>query len=99
MHHQTEIQSRATHWPRARNMPLWSLCSTSMVAQEASALQPDGGVSYLWGCDSCGHGFVTYAAVRRKDRRNDRENRAACAGGDSSETQEAQRRIGGDDPP
>jgi hypothetical protein len=62
MHHQIDIQSQ-THWPRARNMPLCSLCSNSMVAPEASALRPDGEISYLWSCDSCGHGFVTHAVI------------------------------------
>src|SRR4029077_7937634 len=61
--HQTAFRSRASLWPRVRNMPLCSLCSNSMVAPEASALQADGDVSYLWSCDSCGHGFVTQAAI------------------------------------
>ena len=61
--HQTDFRSLASHWPRVRNMPLCSLCSNSMVAPEASALQADGDVSYLWSCDSCGHGFVTHAAI------------------------------------
>jgi hypothetical protein len=61
--HQIDFRSRASHWPRVRNMPLCSLCSNSMVAPEASALQADGDVSYLWSCDSCGHGFVTHAAL------------------------------------
>jgi hypothetical protein len=61
-HHQTD-QSRPTPWPRARNMPLCSLRSNSMVAPEASALNLDGKISYLWSCDSCGQGFVTHAAI------------------------------------
>jgi hypothetical protein len=61
--HHADFRSRASHWPRVRNMPLCSLCSNSMVAPEASALQADGDVSYLWSCDSCGHGFVTHAAI------------------------------------
>src|SRR6201984_3436551 len=56
--HQTAFRPQTSHWPRVRNMPMCSLCSNSMVAPEASALQADGDVSYLWSCDSCGHGFV-----------------------------------------
>jgi hypothetical protein len=82
--HQTAFRSRASHWPRVRNMPLCSLCSNSMVAPEASALQADGDVSYLWSCDSCGQGFVTHAAiwvnlrsVKKKGRRVLRARAAA----------------------
>jgi hypothetical protein len=30
-----------------------------MVAAEASALLANNVVSYLWTCETCGHGFVT----------------------------------------
>jgi hypothetical protein len=63
LQHQTDFRPQASHWPRVRNMPMCSLCSNSMVAPEASALEADGDVSYLWSCDSCGHGFVTQAAI------------------------------------
>jgi hypothetical protein len=61
--HQTEIQSRAAQWPRARAMPRCSLCSEVMVAPEASVLHSDREVRYLWSCDSCGQSFVTHAAI------------------------------------
>lgn len=46
-------------------MPRCSICSDLMVAPEASALQGGGKVSYLWSCDTCGHGFVTQASILR----------------------------------
>jgi hypothetical protein len=52
-------------WPRARNMPLCSICSDLMVAPEVSALQPGGKVVYLWCCDICGDGFVSQASILR----------------------------------
>ena len=36
-----------------------------MIAAEASALNTDNVVSYLWSCDVCGYGFVTDYAVGR----------------------------------
>ncbi len=45
--------------PRVRNLPVCSICADTMVAAESSAIEADGGVSYLWSCDNCGHGFVT----------------------------------------
>jgi len=33
-----------------------------MVAPEASILQLNGEVGYLWCCDTCGQGFVTRAS-------------------------------------
>jgi hypothetical protein len=50
------------HWPRVRDLPRCEACSDSMVAPEASALRPDGKVSYLWSCDCCGQSLVTNAA-------------------------------------
>ena len=50
-------------WPRA--MPRCSICSDLMVAPEASALQADDRVVYLWSCDTCGQGFVTQASILR----------------------------------
>mgnify|MGYP000223312149 FL=1 len=35
-----------------------------MVAAEGSALTVDGGVSYLWSCETCGYGFVTRHTMR-----------------------------------
>ena len=45
--------------PRVRSLPVCSICSDTMVAAESSAIEANGGVSYLWSCDTCGHGFVT----------------------------------------
>lgn len=46
-------------------MPTCTVCASSMVAAEASALTTDNVVSYLWSCDVCGYGFVTdYVAGR-----------------------------------
>jgi len=36
-----------------------TICADTMVAAEASALLADNVVSYLWTCETCGHGFVT----------------------------------------
>ena len=56
------VRSQAKHWPRVRDMPRCSLCSDLMVAPEASILQLNGEVGYLWCCDTCGQGFVTRAS-------------------------------------
>ena len=45
--------------PRVRSLPTCTICADTMVAAESSAIEADGGVSYLWSCDNCGHGFVT----------------------------------------
>jgi hypothetical protein len=57
---QAEIE-RDVKWSR---MPRCPSCSDLMVAPEASVLGPDGDVSHLWTCDSCGQGFVTRARSR-----------------------------------
>ena len=60
--HHLEVPSRASNWPRVRDLPRCESCSDSMVAPEASALRADGEVSYLWSCDWCGQNYVTNAA-------------------------------------
>lgn len=44
-------------------MPTCTVCASSMVAAEASALNTNNVVSYLWSCDVCGYGFVTDYSV------------------------------------
>ena len=54
------LSSDAPHTaPRIRALPECPVCSDSMIAAEGSALNVDGGVSYLWSCETCGYGFVT----------------------------------------
>ena len=58
-----EIQSTVPHRaqfmsPRTSNRLVCSICADTMVAAEASSLSDDA-ISYLWTCDTCGHGFVT----------------------------------------
>ncbi|MBY0383236.1 MAG: hypothetical protein K2W78_15110 [Xanthobacteraceae bacterium] len=36
-----------------------TICADTMIAAEASALLADNVISYLWTCETCGHGFVT----------------------------------------
>jgi RNase P subunit RPR2 len=45
--------------PRMSSRLVCSICADTMVAAEASAFLSDDVVSYLWTCDTCGHGFVT----------------------------------------
>jgi hypothetical protein len=45
--------------PRGCDLPACPVCGDSMVAAEASAYLSNNFISYLWTCDSCGHGFVT----------------------------------------
>jgi hypothetical protein len=45
--------------PQERNLPTCPICFDQMVAAEASAFDREGGVSYLWNCETCGCGFVT----------------------------------------
>jgi hypothetical protein len=58
----TERAASQTYWPRVRELPRCLACAESMVAPEASALRPDGKVSYLWSCDCCGQSLITNAA-------------------------------------
>lgn len=44
--------------PRGATRMVCAICADTMVAAEASAFS-DNVVSYLWTCDTCGHGFVT----------------------------------------
>ncbi|RTL54613.1 MAG: hypothetical protein EKK40_02125 [Bradyrhizobiaceae bacterium] len=58
-----EIQSTLPHntrvvLPRTSRGLVCSICADTMVAAEASAVSDDT-ISYLWTCDTCGHGFVT----------------------------------------
>ena len=55
--------SGSMHWPRARDRLKCSTCTDAMVAPEASVLEIDGNVSYLWSCDICGQSFVTQAST------------------------------------
>ncbi|MBN9603410.1 MAG: hypothetical protein J0G33_10825 [Afipia felis] len=43
---------------RGAERMICAICADTMVAAEASAFS-DNVVSYLWTCDTCGHGFVT----------------------------------------
>ena len=45
--------------PRERDLPTCPICLDTVVAAEASAFDEDGGLSYLWNCETCGCGFVT----------------------------------------
>lgn len=45
-------------FPRGAERMICAICADTMVAAEASAFS-DNVVSYLWTCDTCGHGFVT----------------------------------------
>ncbi len=51
--------------PRASNRLICSICADSMVAAEASALVSDDEISYLWTCETCGHGFVTKHKIKK----------------------------------
>lgn len=51
--------------PRASDRLVCSICADSMVAAEASALVSDDEISYLWTCETCGHGFVTKHKIRK----------------------------------
>ena len=51
--------------PQERNLPVCPICLDSMIAAEASAFDADGGVSYLWNCETCGCGFVTRHQARQ----------------------------------
>ena len=50
--------------PRTSNRLVCTICADSMIAAEASALSDDV-ISYLWTCDTCGHGFVTKHAITK----------------------------------
>ncbi len=63
-----EIQSTVPHrahfvLPRTSSRLVCSICADTMVAAEASSLS-DNVISYLWTCDTCGHGFVTKHDVK-----------------------------------
>jgi hypothetical protein len=45
--------------PRKSTRLICAICADTMVAAEASALLADNVISYLWTCETCGHGFVT----------------------------------------
>lgn len=49
-------------FPRGAERMICTICADTMVAAEASAFS-DNVVSYLWTCDTCGHGFVTKHAL------------------------------------
>jgi predicted RNA-binding Zn-ribbon protein involved in translation (DUF1610 family) len=49
---------------REDTRPVCPVCSTAIIAAEASALLPDGEISHLWTCDTCGFGLVTRHSVR-----------------------------------
>ena len=50
--------------PRISDLPGCPICADSMVAAEGSAFTVDGGINYLWSCETCGYGFVTSHAMR-----------------------------------
>jgi C4-type Zn-finger protein len=52
--------------PRVCDLPTCPVCADSMVAAEASAYLADDVVSYLWSCETCGYGFVTKHAIKRR---------------------------------
>jgi hypothetical protein len=52
--------------PRVCDLPTCPVCADSMVAAEASAYVADDVVSYLWSCETCGYGFVTKHAIKRR---------------------------------
>lgn len=49
--------------PRKSSRMVCSICADSMYTAEASALADDV-ISYLWTCDTCGHGVVTKHAIK-----------------------------------
>jgi hypothetical protein len=51
-------------FPRVSELPSCPICADSMIAAEASAFTGEGGVSYLWSCETCGYGFVTNHKTR-----------------------------------
>jgi len=51
--------------PRTSDRLICSICADSMIAAEASALVSDDEISYLWTCETCGHGFVTRHKISR----------------------------------
>lgn len=53
----------APFFPRGAERMICAICADTMVAAEASAFS-DNVVSYLWTCDTCGHGFVTKHALK-----------------------------------
>jgi hypothetical protein len=63
-----DIRMSGTHWPKASQMPRCAKCFESMTAPESSALMPDGVVSYLWSCDSCGESVVTYCFSQSRSK-------------------------------
>jgi hypothetical protein len=55
-----EMRMSGADWPKASQMPRCTMCFDLMTAPESSVLMPDGVVSYLWSCDSCGETVVTH---------------------------------------
>ena len=53
------LSTRTPHLAPRSELPTCPVCADSMVAAEASAWVADNLVTYLWSCDTCGHGFVT----------------------------------------
>ena len=64
-----ELRMSGAHWPRVSQMPHCAKCFDSMTAPECSVLTPDGVVSYLWICDSCGETLVTRCTNAATDNR------------------------------
>jgi hypothetical protein len=60
---ENSVHSGSLHWPRTRDRLKCSTCTDAMVAPEASVLESDGNVSYLWSCDTCGQSLVTQAST------------------------------------
>ena len=61
---QSTTPSRTRSTSRASSRLVCTICADSMVAAEASAFTSDDVISYLWTCDTCGHGFVTKHTIR-----------------------------------
>ena len=57
-----ELRMSGAHWPKVSQMPRCAVCCDLMTAPESSVLMPDGVVSYLWICDSCGETLVTHCS-------------------------------------
>jgi transcription elongation factor Elf1 len=56
---QSKVHTSRQARPRVHIVPRCSTCADTLVAPEASVFKPDGEVSYLWSCDTCGQGLVT----------------------------------------
>jgi hypothetical protein len=64
-----EMRLSAMHWPKVSQLPHCAMCFESMTAPESSVLMPDGVVSYLWICDSCGETLVTQCSTQARHER------------------------------